>query len=497
METMPMRTRNNERGIAMIIALFMMLAMSVIGSSLIFVSQSETISSQNYRLMSQARYAAESGIHQTVNYLYYTYAAPTTAQLASYNIAVSPVTTLNGNEVILSGDVDHPYNYPVQGVQTAFNAIAQGSLAGADPPVSFKTFARLKSMRQFIDGISGLPITVQTWELIGTGMISGARAAEVQVETTLEVQPIPIYSYAAFATDKTCAALSFAGGATTNSYNSTSPLGGTGAPVISNSDGNVGTNGNLTQAGNPTTINGSLSTPKAGVGACSANNVNAQTVIGQATLTGGINQLSQEIKYPTPPAPNPTPPTTGVGFTQNGGCPAGIAPAGACAVSANGATITPNGATVVMGDVTINGNADLVLNGGTYVMNSFTMAGSSKLIVPNGQKVIIQIQGENQTVPVTITGDGISNPSYQPQNLQIIYAGTNEIKLAGGDTTSALIYAPNATAAITGGSDLYGAIVVKQLTETGGASIHYDRNLMNASFMLGPPTLSAFTWRSN
>jgi type II secretory pathway component PulK len=51
-------SRNNERGIAMLLALFMVLALSVLGSSLMFVSRTETISSHNYRLMTQARYAA-------------------------------------------------------------------------------------------------------------------------------------------------------------------------------------------------------------------------------------------------------------------------------------------------------------------------------------------------------------------------------------------------------------------------------------------------------
>ena len=58
-----------RRGIAMIIALFMVLMMSVLGTSLMFVSRTETMSSLNYRLMSQARYGAESGVHQAANFL--------------------------------------------------------------------------------------------------------------------------------------------------------------------------------------------------------------------------------------------------------------------------------------------------------------------------------------------------------------------------------------------------------------------------------------------
>src|SRR2546427_5405841 len=96
--------RSNEKGIAMILALFLVLAASVLGSSLIFVSQTETMSSMNYRLMSQARYGAESGVHKAANYLLNTYAPPQTVGadlLANYVTTVTPVT-YNGNPVVLS-----------------------------------------------------------------------------------------------------------------------------------------------------------------------------------------------------------------------------------------------------------------------------------------------------------------------------------------------------------------------------------------------------------
>lgn len=485
----------NEQGIAVIVALFMMLAASVLGSSLAFVSQAETMSSHNYRLMSQARYGAESGVHVAVNHLLNAYAPPGSVAdpLANYDATVSPVT-FNGNPVVLSSDPARLSNYPVPAVVNAFNLAAQGSLNVNDAPVSYKAYAVLKSMQQFNDAFTMQPVTIQTWTVTGTGTIAGARTAEVEVISTLERQTNPIYSYAAFATDSGCSALSFAGGATTDSYDSTQPLVG-GLPVLSNTFGNVGTNGNLTQVGNPTTINGSLSTPRSGVGSCSAANVTAHTVVGQASLSEGINQLSQEVSYPTPPPPNPLPPTTSDQFTQNGGCPAGVSH---CSASPNGATIAPPTPTteVMLGDVTVNGNADLHLGPGIYVMNSFTMQGSAKLVIDPGGPVIIKIAGVGQTTPLTITGDGVVNDSFNPQNLQFIYGGTDDISLAGGDQTSAVIYAPQASAAITGGSDLYGAIVVKYLTETGGAAIHYDRNLANSAKTAGNFMLSTFTWSS-
>ena len=45
-----------ERGIAIVLALFLMSAMSLLAASLMFLSQTETYASMNYRMMSQARY---------------------------------------------------------------------------------------------------------------------------------------------------------------------------------------------------------------------------------------------------------------------------------------------------------------------------------------------------------------------------------------------------------------------------------------------------------
>jgi Tfp pilus assembly protein PilX len=483
----------NERGIAMLIALFMVLAMSVLGTSLMFVSRTETQSSQNYRLMSQARYAAESGVHSAVNYLLNTYVPPGTAgdPLANYVTTVSPVT-YNNLPVVLTLTAATS-NYPVAAVKTAFVAASQGTLDVKNGSVGYTATATLRSMRQMTDAYSGLPVTLQTWEVTGYGTMGGVTTAQVEVSALVERQATPVFSYAAFATFNGCAALSFAGGATTNSYDSTSALVG-GLPAISNTFGNVGTNGNLTEAGNPTVINGSLSTPREGVGNCTANNVTAETINGGATVTNGLNKLSQEIQFPTPAVPNPLPPTTAYDFKKSTGCPAGTS---YCTASANGATFTPPSSStiVTLGDVNINAQAVLHLNAGHYVVNSFSMNGNSTIVVDSGP-VVIDVAGVGQATPITITGNGISNTTYNPLNLEFVYAGTGEVKLAGGDATSALVYAPNATANIQGGADLYGAIVVKQLTATGGGAIHYDRHLQNSAMTAGQYMMSAFTWKS-
>jgi hypothetical protein len=103
----------------------------------------------------------------------------------------------------------------------------------------------------------------------------------------------------------------------------------------------------------------------------------------------------------------------------------------------------------------------------------------------------------------------VSNTTYKPENFQLVYAPdaadlaaikagnlTREVKVAGGSATSLLLYAPRAEGTVTGGSDLYGAVVVSKLKDMGGTAIHYDRNLQRSSMTTGNPTMTSFSWSS-
>src|SRR5579872_5885067 len=136
--------KTNERGIALVITLFLMATLSALAVSMMFLAQTETASSRNYRTMSQARYAAEAGVHRTSNYLMNTYTAP--ASFTSYGTGKSPVTCLSGCTnttastcnpstvttavssgcIVLSGISGISSNYPDSTIATAFNAAAQG-----------------------------------------------------------------------------------------------------------------------------------------------------------------------------------------------------------------------------------------------------------------------------------------------------------------------------------------------------------------------------------
>jgi Tfp pilus assembly protein PilX len=494
---------SRQKGVALIMALILILVLSVMGVSLMFLSQTETWSSMNYRLMNQARDVAEAGVNSAGNFLIYSYTPPSTAgsdPLSAYaGINCWPVTTtsncLTANTVILSANSSVTSDYPVATVQNSFNTtgIGKGSLTAGNTNINYNTWAKLLSMRQVNVYGSSTPATVQTWLITSDATINGIPNAQVEVSAIIEREAQPVFNYAAFATSGGCSALTFGGGGVTNSYNSTAALLG-GRPVLSNIDGNVGTNGNLSTVGNTTTINGSLSTPRSGVGTCSSSNVTAWTS-SNGTVTGGVNELPQPVIYPTPDPPNPMPPTTNVSL-NNGPC-------GIPNCTGTGPYFFTPGtaaAPTTFGNITLNGGATLHLSAGYYNINSLLENGGSRLIIDSGP-VIVNLAGAGLTssqAVLDLTGGGVTNTAgnYDPKSLQFLYAGTNAIKLQGGADAVALLYAPNAPYSFNStGGNWYGAVIGATLTDMGGAAIHYDRHLQNADYILGNYMLSSFTWK--
>jgi hypothetical protein len=304
----------------MVLSLFLMLAMSVVAASLMFLSQTETYSSMNYRMMSQARYSAEAGIQSVANYLVEngTYLKPNSGAgpdlLSSYHyIGVSPVTAVANNKpVVLSTDASQA-NYPYAATETDFvaklgstAALSSMALGSTNTTtVGFTASAQLISMDVIAaaNDKNGVEEVLQTWLITSDGTIKNStRTTKIEVSATIDTQKLSGSSaslaYGTFATSGTCGALKFSGGSSVKSYDS-STYSGSGTPASSTTGGNVGTNGNLTESGGAT-IYGTLSTPRVGVGSCSSGNVSAETTSGGATITGGLVQLPAAASVPTP-----------------------------------------------------------------------------------------------------------------------------------------------------------------------------------------------------
>jgi hypothetical protein len=113
--------------------------------------------------------------------------------------------------------------------------------------------------------------------------------------------------------------------------------------------------------------------------------------------------------------------------------------------------------------------------------------------------VIINVVSDGTSTPITITGNGISNPTYDPSMFQILCCGPTApnnptIKIAGNGSSAATVYAPNATASFKGNGQFFGSVIANQLTDVGNGAIHYDLNLQKKLFTVGQYTLQSFTW---
>ena len=339
--------------------------------------------------------------------------------------------------------------------------------------------------------MSGNTETLTKWEITGWGRRGGSGSAEVEVSAIVERQIIPMYRYAAFATNTGCSSLSFSGGAKTKSYNSQTLSGGN--PVPSNTDGDVGTNGNLALSGTPTIVNGTLSTPRTGVGSCTANNVTALTISGQATVNEGLIELPQVVPYPTPPAPSPLPPTTSVNMSNSFNC------SGFTGCTKSGSTVTLTSGSDQHGPIQPDGRR----------VGRPVGPGAERrhlhLQQPEHQRQRQdhhQRQGDHQarragtTNVLSLTGNSITNNSYNPSNLQIIYGGTGNMSLTGGTATAAIVYAPNANVTLSGNGNVYGSMITGKMSVTGGGDIFYDTNLAATAISAGLPVMSGFNWRT-
>ncbi|HZP32624.1 MAG TPA: PilX N-terminal domain-containing pilus assembly protein [Candidatus Acidoferrales bacterium] len=509
--------RDKQKGVALALALLLLLILSVIAVSLMFLSQTETWASMNYKLICQARDAAESGINAAANYLMYSYTPPATAgadPLSGYNNNTSPVQYPAGNtrlhDVVLATSNSHQSsNYPLSSAVSAFSAAAQGTLTAGSTTLNYSSYAKLLSQRQVLPYGTTTYQTVQTWQITSDGTTNGVRSALEEVSAILEKQVTPVFVYAAFATANGCGALNFGGGGGTASYDSANLTLSGGVPVLVNGGGNVGTNGNLAENGNPTTINGSLFTPRTGVGTCTSGNVTAWTN-SSGHVTGGLIELPQQVVYPNPQPPTPAPPTTsqtlnnsagdcagvagctyGTGPAPGGnGCPSGdfcLAP-GSCPPTAGG-----NG---LVGNLTIKGTVHL--SGGCYNVNSLTENAHGQLTIDTGP-VVVNIAGAGQSTPLDLTGNGlINNVGFNASMLQILYAGTGAINIKGGANAVGVLYAPNATLSFnSAGGNWYGAVITGSMSDLGHAQIDYDMNLQRQDVTVSAWMLDSFTWKKN
>jgi RHS repeat-associated protein len=253
--------------------------------------------------------------------------------------------------------------------------------------------------------------------------------------------------FAAYATGSGCGAINLAGGGYTDSFDSSQ---GTYTQTKTLAGGDIGVTANVTLSGG-FVVNGSIAALNTAVGSC-LNGAPGISLSGGAKATAGYLNLSAAPSFLNPP-----PVTAGsqdLSFTKN-------------------ATLLPGN----YRNIAVSGGATLTLSPGTYNINSISLSGNSILTFSPSGRVLITVAGNGVPAAINFSGGTIVNPSGIPLNLQFLYGGSLPTMISGGSASYAVVYAPNSSASLSGGSDWFGAIVARTLNDSGGTAIHYDRSL--------------------
>jgi len=500
--------RTGEQGVALVFTLFLMAALSAMAVSMMFLAQTETSASRNYKTMSQARYAGEAGVHKAIHYLSSTTYTDLVTSTTGFNTTVSPVTLIANNNPVVLAPLAANSNHPSTTIKNAYAALFNNvsMSVGNGAIVRYSATATLLSMRQ-VNVYGGTTGVVQTWRIDAVGTVPGAQPATVEVGAILERNSAPAETYAIFATGNGCGAITMSGDVHTDSYDSTSMTMSGGFPATQDSGGSVGTNGNLS-IGGQVTVNGNLDTPRTGVGNCSNGNITALSTSGRADVSGDMVKLPQAKVYPAPNPPLPSP-TTGSLSLSSASCSSLLLHLNtlmgqSCSVSSGVVTIRANGQPVVLPNLSVQGGVTLAIEGGSnpnviFNVNSISLSGNANLMVgsnPANTSITMNVRGEGVTGDVVdFTGGAFLNNSFDPSRFQILYAGTGTMKYSGGAATAATVYAPNADVSMHGNGNFFGSVLSKKFTDTGGASVHYDRSLATKFNVLGNHVMSSFSWQ--
>ncbi len=130
--------------------------------------------------------------------------------------------------------------------------------------------------------------------------------------------------------------------------------------------------------------------------------------------------------------------------------------------------------------VSLQAGATLTLPGGTkenpkvYYLSSALLNGNSNLII--NDYVVIFTDGSLDFSGGTVINNGGAGP---PEKFLVYSSGNinTDVKVNGGAGFAGAIYAPNAEVTLTGGGNVFGAVVGGKVNVSGNGQFHYDEAL--------------------
>lgn len=513
-----------ESGIALVMALLCLFVISTLAVGVMYSTQSEIWTTANYRATTQARYLAEAGAQQALNYLQSQFSPPADFT-TNFTLTGMPVIyTASGKSVILatsgfptssgysdtygSGmgtleaaqDTNFQNYFATAATQTPYAALTGSSGCSGSACPHFDVMLQLLTAVQGTDGK-----WLTRWKVISDGTLStvGGSTARVQVVEVVDNVTIvsstsnstPNYDAAVFATNTGCNAITFSGGQYTNSYNSATQAGVT-SPVLANTGGDVATFGNVSVT-NGAYVIGNVFTPFYNVGtagsygisggpsggkhppACSTasggteyavNEDNSGSSVGcTAMSSGSCSQKTYALPSPAPSFPTPIMPTvtknTVACAGYNGLCSGGSGGGSGCAITIPPST-NPDGSAgsgvANFGAVNFGSCAVITLQAGTYNMDSLLISNGAKVIVPSTGSVVINILDQGSTNSC----NGGSTPL-------CVNGGT--VANNGGDPSNlTLVYGGTKPTYVSAGANMFASVYAPNSTVTisGNAGIY-------------------------
>lgn len=427
MQTQPIHSspHSSQKGAAMLLALFLTMVMALVVPTILERAVYKHASAYREGRFITALHAAESGIERSVWHLSYDKQDLWTGwNTSDSSLYVYPAFELQDGDGQAIAEVR----------MTIQDPIPLGSNINLGGSGTYYPFPITSNCVPTITAVAGVPDLNSP----------GSEVREIQVMAKART----VFSLGLFSDDD----LELGGTTVVNSYDSRN--GHYNESTNANNNGDSGSNGDILLNGNPI-IDGDASAGGSVV------------LVGQnSEITGEVEGGMTQIDLP-----GVTDAVTNAKLNNNN---AEIPQA----VKSNGQLVSAYNAGSK--SLSIVAGATLTLPGGTkenpkvYYLSSASLGGNSKLVT-NGY-VVIFTDGSLDFSGGTVVNNGGSGP---PERFLVYSSGNinTDVKVNGGAGFAGAIYAPAAEVTLTGGGNIYGAVVGGKVNVSGNGEFHYDEAL--------------------
>ncbi len=429
--------RDSKEGSALVTVLCMVVVLAAVAGSILSLVSQEYMLSKRSLAWNQAIFAAESGVEIGWN-------------------EINRLTAINTNGTFMSG-------WTSAGANTwTLNNQSLVPLAGTEGNSLFSVTVVTNSPQA-----GYVTITANGAQGTTLGLSNATRTLVVTLK------PNTPFTMAILAKGL----IDFNGNAAVvDSWNSAS---GDYSAALKRAHGDIGTNGQLIDAAG-LDVYGNMKTGPGGT-VTTASGFNQYQPSGTDT---GTNTVSDGLKVSIPDAKLPTGflATTDLGAVNNVTTVTGTG--GTLDVSATSIDLNGKGK-----NLTITGSGTVRL----YVSGNTSLGGQSSITItpsPAGSSLKVEFYSGGT---VNLDGNGIMNPDSNAADFLLYGLPTcTSVSINGTADFTGAIYAPNATATLTGGARVDGSLVANAINAVGTIDFHYDEALGNAGNVI---SYSVANWR--